>query len=201
MLTSDTLGAIAPALAKAQAKLEHASKDRNNLHFKSKYADLPGVVDTIKPVLAANDLAIVQGFVPSEQGVTIETRIVHKSGEWIQDEGLFVPADRNNAQGFGSACTYGRRYALMALVGVAPDDDDDGNAASAPAKKTPARKPAKAQPEPEAPSMCSAEQQAELVKAAVAAGHDEALAKRKAANTLAKDFVAKLSALKEKANA
>jgi hypothetical protein len=201
VLTSESLGAIAPALAKAQAKLEHASKDRNNPHFKSKYADLPGVVDTIKPVLAANDLAIVQGFVPSEQGVTIETRIVHKSGEWIQDEGLFVPADRNNAQGFGSACTYGRRYALMALVGVAPDDDDDGNAASAPAKKTPARKTAKAQPEPEAPSMCSDEQQAELVKAAVAAGIDANLAKRTAANTLAKDFVAKLAKLKEQANA
>lgn len=201
MLTSDTLGAIAPALAKAQAELEHADKSKANPHFRSKYADLAGVVDTIKPTLAKHDLAVVQGFLPSPDGVTIETRILHKSGEWIQDEGLHVPADKKNAQGFGSATTYGRRYALMTLLGVAPDDDDDGNAASAAPKRAAAKPAAKPERDDDGPAMCSKAQQDELVAAAVKAGIDKALATRTAQNTLAKDFVAKLAKLREKANA
>jgi cell division septation protein DedD len=130
--------------------------------------------------------------------VTIETRILHKSGEWIADEGLYIPADKRNAQGFGSATTYGRRYALMALIGVAPDDDDDGNAASAPAPKAAARKaPAKAAQTP-SPALVSPEQAAELTAAAIATGMDPALAERKANNTLAAEFVVKLTSLKEK---
>ena len=201
MLTSETLTNLAPALAAAQAELGHAAKSSANPHFKSTYASLVEVVDTIRPTLAKHGLAVVQGFVPSEEGVTLETRLIHSSGEWLSDEGLYLPADKRNAQGFGSAATYARRYALMSLVGVAPDDDDDGNAASAkPAPKAAAKKPA-AKPEPDAPAYVSKEQAEELIAAAVATGMDKSLAKRKAEVTLAADFVKKLAALKEKANA
>lgn len=195
MLHSDTLGAIAPALAKAQAKLEHAAKDSVNPHFRSKYADLPSVVDTIKPVLAANDLAVIQGFVPDEAGVTIETRIIHKSGEWIGDEGLHVPASKKDAQAFGSAATYARRYALMALIGVAPDDDDGNAAVAAPPKTA-----AKAAPKKAEPKLVSPEQAAELAAAAIAAGTDPALAERQAKNTHASRFIEAMTKLKEKGN-
>lgn len=196
MLHSDTLGAIAPALAKAQAKLEHAAKGRDNEYFNSKYADLPKVIDTIKPVLAEHGLAIIQGFVPDETGVTIETRIIHSSGEWISDEGLHLPAKKADAQAFGSAATYARRYALMALIGLAADDDD-GNAAVAAAPKT----AAKAAPKKAEPRLVSPEQAAELAAAAIAAGTDPALAERQAKNTHASRFIEALTKLKEKSNA
>jgi hypothetical protein len=202
MLTSDTITKLAGALAKAQSELEHAKKDSTNPHFKSKYADLAGVVDTIRPTLAKHDLSVVQGFVPTQDGVTLETRIVHASGEWISDEGLYLPADTRKAQAFGSAATYARRYALMALVGVAPDDDDDGNAASAkpaPKQAKPRTKPTPA--EPDAPEYVSTAQAKELTEAAIAAGVDPALAKRRAQITLASDFVKALTKLKEQANA
>lgn len=200
MLTSDTTGAIAPALAKAQAELEHADKTKNNPHFRSKYADLAGVVDTIKPVFAKHDLFYTQGFEPAEQGVVIHTRIYHKSGEFIGDTGLHLPLDKNNAQGVGSAITYGRRYALLALAGVAPHEDDDGNAASAKPAPKAAAKP-KPKPEPDAPAYVTPEQAAELAAAAVAAGKDPKLAKRWAETVLASEFVARLAKAKEKANA
>jgi hypothetical protein len=98
------------ALVKCQAKLGAAAKDKTNPHFKSKYADLASVVDAIKPVAAECGLAYVQIFREAEGGVCIETVIVHESGEEKSTGPLFVPASKQDAQGYGSAITYARRY-------------------------------------------------------------------------------------------
>ncbi len=127
---SATIGALAAALAKAQGQMKGATRDSVNPHFKSKYADLASVWDACRAPLSANGLAVTQTVSSGAGGVTVTTTLLHSSGEWMRDRCTF-PVSQNTAQGYGSAITYGRRYALAALVGVAPDEDDDGNAASA----------------------------------------------------------------------
>jgi hypothetical protein len=122
------------ALVQCQGELGAALKDATNPHFKSKYADLASVVGAIKPVASKHGLGYVQCFHPSEGGVTVETIIVLTSGEHFSTGPLFVPASKQDAQGYGSAITYARRYSLQTAFGV-PADDDDGNAAAASAPK------------------------------------------------------------------
>lgn len=122
------------AMAKAFPEIEGASKDKNNPHFKSKYADLGAVVEAIKPALTRHGLFFVQQTHEQEGGVCVETVVCHSSGESMPLGKLFVPASKQDAQGYGSALTYARRYSLMTAFGVCPEDDD-GNAASRPAPK------------------------------------------------------------------
>jgi hypothetical protein len=122
------------ALVNALAEIGGASKDKLNPHFKSKYADLSSVTDAIKPVLAKYGLGYTQHCHPAENGVSVETVVRHEGGEQESLGTLFVPANKQDAQGFGSALTYCRRYALMTAFGV-PAEDDDGNAAAASAPK------------------------------------------------------------------
>lgn len=120
---------LAQAMALAFAQIEAATKGTNNPHFKTKYADLTSVIEAIKPALVAHNLFFTQQTRPHEKGVEVETVLHHANGDALSLGSLFVPADRNNAQGFGSALTYARRYALVTAFGV-PVEDDDGNAAS-----------------------------------------------------------------------
>jgi hypothetical protein len=122
------------ALVKAQAEMGNAPKDGKNPHFRSNYATLQSVVDTIKPVFGKHGLGYVQHFHEMDGGIGIETVILHESGQQLSNGILRVPATKQDAQGYGSAITYGRRYSLQAAVGIAPEDDD-GNAACAPAKR------------------------------------------------------------------
>ncbi len=127
---SDSIAAISAALAKAQGQLEGAKKDSKNPHFKSSYADLASVWDACRDALSSNQIAVIQAPGAVASGVVeITTILAHSSGEWFR-ETLTVPLAKVDAQGLGSAVTYGRRYALAAMVGVAPEDDD-GNAAVA----------------------------------------------------------------------
>ena len=131
MRTSDSIKEIGSALAKAQATMAGAKRDSTNPHFKSKYADLASVWDACREALTSNGIAVVQMTRASGlQEVTVETRLIHDSGEWIEGE-LSVPVVKSDAQGFGSALTYARRYALAAAVGVAPEDDDGQAAVTA----------------------------------------------------------------------
>lgn len=123
MNRSESIAALAAALAKAQGKIEGALKEKVNGGFKTKYADLQSVWDAIREPLSSNGLAIVQGFSPVSDGVLIETTLMHASGEWMESQ-LLMPVVKKDPQGVGSAITYGRRYALMAIAGVAPEDDD-----------------------------------------------------------------------------
>lgn len=120
---------LAAAMARAFGAIEAATKSANNPHFKSKYADLTGVIEAIKPALVANNLFFTQRPVPATGGIQVETYLHHAGGEELCLGSLFVPANKNDPQGYGSALTYARRYALVTAFGV-PTEDDDGNAAS-----------------------------------------------------------------------
>lgn len=129
---------IFSALAQAQASIEGAVKDKVNPAFKSKYADLSSVIDAARGPLKANGLALTIGLSGDEAGVALEALLTHSSGQWIKYEPFPVLVTKRDAQGQGSAVTYGRRYLTMSILGI-PAEDDDGNAASAP---KPAQRPA-----------------------------------------------------------
>lgn len=135
-MTTTKPATLAGAMASAFAQFEAAAKDAKNPHFKTTYADLPAVIDAVKPALIANRLFFTQATHDVEGGVCIETLVHHESGESMSFGRLFVPASKNDAQGFGSALTYARRYSLMTAFGI-PTEDDDGTAA---AKSAPARR-------------------------------------------------------------
>ncbi|MCL2872388.1 MAG: ERF family protein, partial [Betaproteobacteria bacterium] len=118
---------IAAALVKAQRNFSPALKTNTN-HFNSRYADLASCVEAVIDALNGAGIALVQMTSKSETGVTVETVFIHESGEAFRAGELHIPANRMDAQGFGSALTYARRYSLMAACGIAPEDDD-GNAA------------------------------------------------------------------------
>lgn len=146
MQTSEQINEIGAALAKAQAKIEGASKDSDNPYFKSRYADLASVWSACRDALTANGIAVVQSPEADGPKVTVTTLLTHSSGQWIRGS-LAMTATKADPQGIGSCVTYARRYSLAAMVGVCPEDDD-GNAASEPgangakaAAKPPARKP------------------------------------------------------------
>ena len=127
------------ALSFAQGEMEAATKDSNNPFFKSKYADLNSVMGAVKPALAKHGLAFIQVSREMPAHACIETIIVHSSGDQFHCGVVAVPVLKNDAQGYGSALTYARRYSLSAAFGVGAEDDD-GNAA-AKAKPAPPEKP------------------------------------------------------------
>jgi len=128
MRQSTSIAKLAPALVKAQAEVENATKNANNPHFRSQYADLAEIIRTVKPVFTSHGLAIVQMPGLEEGHATVETMLVHDSGEWIASV-AGAPLAKADPQGVGSAITYLRRYSLAAIAGIA-QEDDDGNAAS-----------------------------------------------------------------------
>ena len=122
--------ALAAALVKAQADFRPAPKDSANPAFRSRYADLATVVETVRPVLAKHGLGFLQPVTSNEDGsITVTTIIVHASGETLASPGVTVRPAKGDAQSVGSAITYARRYDLSSLLGIVTDDDDDGNAA------------------------------------------------------------------------
>lgn len=140
---SPTLAALAAALAKAQGQMKAAAKDADNKHFGSRYADLASIWEACREPLSANGLAVLQPVSTTDEGVVLTTILIHSSGEFIRTRALFPIAQRT-PHAIGSAITYARRYALASLVGVAPAEDDDGNAAAKAApqeQRRPERKP------------------------------------------------------------
>ena len=133
MKHSESIAALAAALAKAQLQIEPASKNATNPHFRSHYADLASIWDACRGPLGANGLSIVQFPCDGEVGrIGLCTMIVHSSGEWMS-ETITVKALKEDPQFLGGVLTYLRRYSLAAVVGVTATEDDDGNAASTPA--------------------------------------------------------------------
>lgn len=136
MNKSESIASLAAALAKAQSEIENAHKTSNNPHFKSRYADLAEVINTVRPVFTSHGLAVTQ--MPSfDAGIaSVETMLMHSSGEWISSVSS-APVTKQDAQGVGSAITYLRRYSLAAVAGVAQEDEDANPAANISQRKLP----------------------------------------------------------------
>lgn len=131
MITSPDINELATDLAAAQAQIRGAVKNSTNPQFRSQYSDLASVVESSREALSSHGIAVVQGIGRYHDGcIAVTTRLMHRSGQWIE-ETMDVPvvAKVINAQALMSASTYGRRYGLMGMVGIAPIEDDDGNAA------------------------------------------------------------------------
>lgn len=146
MNASDTIGTLAGALAKAQTEYLPLHKESDNPYYESKYADLAAVIKATQQALAKNGLVVIQSPIVDTENekAGVITILAHSSGEWLSNE-LLLPATmkgkrnkqtgeespvRFDAQSVGSAISYSRRYSYQAVVGVAADVDDDGNAAS-----------------------------------------------------------------------
>lgn len=125
MKTSETFKEIAPALVKAIGEIPNPPKNAVNPHFKNRYADLASIIETVKPILLKNGLTVIQGSEADGNIVTVRTRIVHVSGEWIETS-LTMAAAGSDPQKIGSAITYARRYSISSFLNIAADDDDDG---------------------------------------------------------------------------
>jgi len=130
MKTSEQINELAAALVKAQAAMKPAKKSEQNPYFKSHYADLTNVVENDRKALTANGLVVVQGAgigattLPEGMAVTVSTRILHTSGQWIEETAGCVPKDFS-PQSVGAAITYLRRYGYQAMVGATAEGDDD----------------------------------------------------------------------------
>ncbi|MBV8781907.1 MAG: ERF family protein [Phycisphaerae bacterium] len=168
--TSESVAAIAPAFVSAQAKVMPAAKDSENPHFRSKYADLASVMHACKDALNENGIGVIQSPAPADgTRLKLETRLIHKSGEWFSGT-MEMPLVKSDPQAYGSSLTYARRYALAAMVGVCPEDDDANGAMPEPGNtrgqrkdNPPSRQSAQSQKKaaPSAPQM-SDEQYAEF---------------------------------------
>jgi hypothetical protein len=146
MEQSQSITKLAAALVKVQSALSPIPRTSVNPFFKSKYADLEAIWSGCRKVLTTNGLAIIQApSVGTGDTISVATMLVHESGEWVRDCAVY-PLVKNDPQGAGSAITYGRRYGLSAILGMVTEDDDDGHAASAPARSAPAPRAAASTP-------------------------------------------------------
>lgn len=129
---SESHALVAAALIAVQREVQPVVKDRTNPLLKNKYATLDAITDYVRPLLAKNDLALAQSVSPSaDHCISVETLLVHVSGEWVRNAVLIPMGDGNKGtslqQAAGSTITYGRRYGLSALLALTTDEDDDGN--------------------------------------------------------------------------
>lgn len=124
MKTSTSIIKITPALLKAQMEIGSASKDAVNPFFKSKYADLGSVMEACKESLNKNGILVLQPVGTSESDTTLETVLLHESGEWISDTMKVSIKQTNDPQAQGSAITYARRYSLQSMMFIPAEDDD-----------------------------------------------------------------------------
>jgi hypothetical protein len=133
---------IASALVKAQREFGPALKSSTNPHFRSKYADLSACIEAVITALNNNGIYLMQLTDEHDGGVKVSTTFIHESGEQLSAGSLFMPAIKHDAQGYGSALSYARRYSLMAACSLATEDDDGNQATktapvAAPPKPTP----------------------------------------------------------------
>lgn len=128
------------ALAKAQAEMGKAIKNAKNPHFRAAYADLGAVQEACYPALHSNGFAVFQPTGRDEFGPHVRTIFAHESGETLECRTDLL-IDKNNMQGLGSAITYARRYGLLCMSGLAPEDDDGNATAEQTRKPEPAKSP------------------------------------------------------------
>lgn len=139
---SESISALMKAFVAMQAEITNVEKNASNPYFKSKYADLPTILNMSRPILQKHGLAVIQ--MPSmDQGlVIVTTRLVHESGEWLESTAMTpLQQAKQDPQGVGSAITYLRRYGLSAMLNISQEDDDGESAMSRPQKRQTQQKP------------------------------------------------------------
>lgn len=138
---------LVQALAKAQAAMKNAALNKENPHFRSKYADLATIRDAVVPFLAKEGIACVQTIERGETGYIVKTSLLHGTAR-LDSECPIMVAQNAGAQQFGSALTYARRYSLAAIAGIAAEEDDDGNSAQGSPPKGQENRPAQQRKDP-----------------------------------------------------
>ena len=124
---SDTIGKLSAALSKAQGEMKGATTKSTNPFFNSSYADLNTVIESSVPYLSKYGISVIQGTeFDVVCGYFVTTRLMHESGEWVQTRVRCPLGGKKDIQAVGGAITYGRRYGLAAMAGIA-QKDDDGN--------------------------------------------------------------------------
>jgi hypothetical protein len=129
METSQEIGLLAEALAKAQGAFSTAAKDAENPHLRNRFGSLDSLIRATRPSLAANGLAVIQAISLNDGRVAVTTTLAHASGQWVNAAVSAPVADQkgvNPLQAVGVVVSYLRRYSYGALVGVVASDDTDG---------------------------------------------------------------------------
>jgi len=128
MNKSESIENLAKALAIFQSQVENPANTATNPYYKSKYAPLSEVLNVVRPVLSKNGLSILQNQITDENGkLGVTTLLMHSSGEFIESDIIYATPEKNTPQGLGSVSTYLRRYQISSVLGIASEDDDDGN--------------------------------------------------------------------------
>mgnify|MGYP001233796854 CR=1 FL=1 len=124
MNQSEQINELVKALAIAQGSFKRVGYDKNNPHYKSKYASLEAIIDATRDQLAKNGLCVVHII----EGERLESRLLHTSGQWMASSiPLFL--DKRSPQAVGSALTYARRYNMCCLLNINAGEDDDAEVA------------------------------------------------------------------------
>lgn len=143
MNQSENIETLAAALAKAQGVIANPAFDAVNPHYKNRYATLGAHIDAVRGAFPANGLSVVQAIeTPERDRVSLTTRILHSSGQWI--ESTVSASTGAKVQEIGSTVTYLRRYALAAIVGIVGEEDDDGESDRSTRERAPVARPAAA---------------------------------------------------------
>jgi hypothetical protein len=178
MRRSEAIDLFAASFSKAQSEMSGATKERVNPAFKSRYADLASAHEACREALTKYGLSYLQTAIINAAGAFsgITTTILHSSGQWVEGDFPISPV-KNDPQGIGSAATYGRRYGLMAMVGIAPEDDDGeaamGRGHQQPANCQPQRQPALDAGKQDKAIRDSQERTAAEIKRAIAGSNTE----------------------------
>lgn len=131
MITSESITAITTALCEVQKEIPTLGKDRAGYGYK--YLTLDNIIESVKPILCKHGIVIIQSVSEKENGIIINTRLQHISGEYFQDSFSLPKTEMkgvNNIQALGASITYGRRYSLSAMLNIATDEDTDGTVKS-----------------------------------------------------------------------
>lgn len=121
---------ICKAFVKFQSEFKGMKPDSSNPFFKSTYISLDGILETARPILAKNGLAVIQEATGDGEYIFVKTKLIHESGEMIETEVLKMKPQKNDPQSMGSCITYSKRYQLAALLGICECIDDDANIAT-----------------------------------------------------------------------
>ena len=121
---------IYKAFVKFQSEFKGMKPASSNPFFKSTYISLDGILETVRPILAKNGLAVIQEATGDGDYIFVKTKLIHESGEMIETEVLKMKPQKNDPQSMGSCITYSKRYQLAALLGICECIDDDANIAT-----------------------------------------------------------------------